>query len=217
VKRKISTILLLGVSLACLYLYPISAAAAPIAGNGPLGSFTGDFSYDPVTGTITVALTNTSPAANGGYLTSFAINNPDGAITGVTLDSTDPNFALLGIGTLDNTIKASPFGKFDIGASSTKAQLLGGGKPSFGIAPNRSATFTFSVIGGEGLYLQDFLNELSSNPGGGGAQFFIARFRGFADGGSDKVPGTAVPLPPTLILFVTGLVGLVGLGRNLRS
>jgi hypothetical protein len=66
--------------------------AFSISGNGTLGSFVGNISYNPTAAELTVELTNTSPVDNGGYITAFAFNNPsDGfiSITDVSLSSTD--------------------------------------------------------------------------------------------------------------------------------
>ena len=60
--------------LAGLVLIPAIASAVPIFGTGALGSFTGDFDFsaspDGSSGVITINLTNTSPAANGGFITA---------------------------------------------------------------------------------------------------------------------------------------------------
>ena len=52
----------------------MSAGAAPISGAGSLGRFTGEVTYTATSdtkATLSVKLTNTSPQANGGYLTGF--------------------------------------------------------------------------------------------------------------------------------------------------
>src|SRR5262245_37095546 len=60
-----------------------------------LGTFTGHIEYNAVDAshaTLLVQLTNTSPAANGGYLTAFVLNNPLNLITGATLSADNTNF-----------------------------------------------------------------------------------------------------------------------------
>lgn len=203
--------------------------AIPIYGTGSLGSFEGFFNYDNTLAQIEVILKNTSPSANGGYLTAFAFNNPDNVIASATLSGdTSGNFDFIGGATLNNTISASPFGAFDAGGSSTNTSWLGGGNSAGGIGVGEMETFTFSLTGNSidlaSLTEQDFINELSTG-GGGGAFWYAARFRGFTDGGSDKVTagppngnGTApIPEPSTLLLLGNGLLGLVYYTRRLRK
>jgi hypothetical protein len=199
--------------------------AIPITGTGTLGDFSGSFTYSFVNDTsasVVVSLTNTSPAANGGYLTAFAFNNPNNYITGATFSSTLPNFGLIGTPDFDNTISGSPFGDFDAG-SSTDSSWLGGGNPNKGIPIGTTGIFTFSLTGSglSSLTTQDFLNELTSSPSGQ-SYWFAARFRGFENGGSDKVPADDTPPPPTIpepttiLLLGSGLLGLFGLRNRFK-
>jgi hypothetical protein len=201
-----------------------------ISGSGGLnnlGSFSGTVSYsftDSSSATLEFSLTNTSPAANGGFLTAFAFNNPSNLITGVTLTSLDnTNFGLLGGSGFQDGVNGSPFGQFDIGAS-TGSNWEGGGNPSLGLGVGASATFTFHLTGSglDGLTVTSFFNTLSVGPGDGeGPQPFVARFRGFSDEGSDKVPGHIdnedevttqkdSPEPASMVLCGVGLGGLLG-------
>src|SRR4051812_8160809 len=92
-----------GLAFAALILGASSSRAAFIAGNTTastehLGNFTGSLAVTDqtaTTATLTINLTNTSP--NDGYLTAFLLNNPDDAITGVTLASAPANFNLLAL------------------------------------------------------------------------------------------------------------------------
>jgi hypothetical protein len=166
--------------------------------------------------TVTVSLANTSPAANGGFITAFVFNIPDGtSVTSATIVSTSGAFDdagdLLGPLTFNNSVSGVPNGQFDIGLS-TGGDFEGGGNPTVGIGVGETETFTFTLIGlgFSGLTAQDFLDALSVGPGiGQGPEDFVVRFRGFEDGGSDKVPNNGddedVPEPGTGLLFGLGM------------
>lgn len=203
-------------------LWPATAGAELIditgdAGLSGLGFYQGSLAYtasDAGHATLTVALRNTSPAANGGYLTGFAFNDPGGQVTGVTLGG-PAAFALLGGPTFDNGINGAPFGHFDIGAA-VGGSFEGGGKPSPGLGVDQTGTFLFSLTGSSlnTLTAHSFAEELSVGPGSGaGGVPFVARFRGFNNGGSDKVPDSVVsqsPEPGTLALAGVALFSVAG-------
>jgi hypothetical protein len=191
-----------------------------VNGLNGLGKYDGTFDYVPVDathGTLNITLKNTSPAGNGGYLTAFVFNNPGQRITGATLWSSNVHFGLLGAPSFNNSVSGTPYGWFDIGASTGKS-FEGGGNPSNGIAVGHSDDFVFHLTGNalKTLTTNDFFTTPSVPPGDGqGDQSFVARFRGFENGGSDKVPGTdppiATPEPATLLMSSMGLAVLFAL------
>jgi hypothetical protein len=209
----------------------ISDAYYIISGNGSYGHFIGTFTYDAETATaatITVELRNTSPINNGGYLTGFAFNNPSNDITGVSFSSSSASFELLGKAPkkkdadFQNTVKAVPYGYFDIGAA-LGGNFEGGGKPDEdGIPVGGTANFTFNLTGTNLSILTEksFFSEYSDS-----GIAFVTRFRGFLDGQSDKVTGTGVPfqlddtsvpvpLPSAILLLAPGLIGLGWMRRK---
>lgn len=203
-----------------------NAWSLPIYGNSTtgstegIGSFTGDFQYTSASNTsasILLSLTNTSPAGNGGYITGVALNNPGNLISGVSFSSSlvTSNFNLIGGSSFNNSIDGNPFGDFDIGAASTNT-WKDGGSPTGGIPIGSTELFTFSLTGTglAGLTTQSFIDELSFNSPSGQANWLSVRLRGFDDDGSDKVPGTPIPEPGTLMLLGSGLMGVAAYGRK---
>lgn len=212
-----------------------------------LGSFEADFVYTAAesgeTATITISITNTSSASNGGYMTGIVFNNPASLLDGVSsVDFPASQWQLLPSEDLmndeilaDDTVSGQPFGYFDLGVA-LGGNFLGGASPDLGLAVDETGVFTFNLTGTnlDDLTALDFVNELSTGSEG---QFFLARFRGFDDGGSDKVGGVyeaqpgggggteppdggpmppAAPEPTTALFMAVGLLASGSLRRKLR-
>lgn len=173
---------LLAASAALLvFAAPSSAAPVTLWGDGDRGSFTGLFDFKPEESKLTISLTNTSPAANGGYITGFVFNF-DSPFS-LSLDS-----STAGAFEFMTNEPASPFGTFQYGAA-LAGDFLGGGKPQDGIAVGQTRTFDFTLFTpNESVLAAGF--ETGGILGEGD---FLVRFRGFEDGGSDKVPGGVTP------------------------
>lgn len=143
-------------------------------------------------GSLIVSLTNTTPGGVGGFLTGFVfnINSTDAGASAILTSTTNANFLNTG------NEAAPPFGNFDAGAA-LGADWTGGGSPTGGIAVGGSAMFTFAIsaLDANTLSAASFMT-------GPNNWNFLVRFRGLANGGSDKVPG--VPAPGALALLGLG-------------
>lgn len=215
------------ITLLVLVTLPWSASGAlfnptPIYGSGDSGSFSGGLSYTALNdhqALLTIELTNTSPAANQGYLGAFAFLLPDPSSMFISsFESTSPNFNLLyppgGVVAPPYTNWGQEPGirKYDAGASISNS-WTGLGKPHGGLGAGQSATFTFGISGNN---LANFTTGDFTSP----TNFAAIRFAGFADGGSDKVVavpgggGAAIPEPATILLLGSGLLGLAALRKR---
>ncbi|MBX3380164.1 MAG: hypothetical protein KF805_08705 [Phycisphaeraceae bacterium] len=153
-----------------------------------LGLFTGSLNYtfqSGTTGLLQVTLTNTSPVAGGGFLTGFVFNiaSADSQASATLTSASNSAFKNA------PSQNAAPFGTFKAGAA-LGANWSGGGSPNGGIAVGSTANFTFTVSASDASALTS-----SSFAAASGGDDFAVRFKGFANGGSDKVLGAMVPAP----------------------
>jgi hypothetical protein len=211
------------VLIACLLVaVPAHAGSVAILGDTlnsaeGLGSFDGTLEYDAdpfsTVGMLEIMLTNTSAPDNGGYITGFLFNIASEEAVTATLLS-DPGSPYPFEQCLGGGLNGQPFGNpYDAGAA-LDGTFLGGGDPTRGIAVGDSGTFAFRIESADA----GSLTAMSFLEGGPYDFDFIVRFRGFDDGGSDKVPAVVVPLPVPLALGAIGLVGaMIGAARWRRS
>ena len=164
-----------------------------------LGAFAGSMEWTDGgagSGLLRVTLTNTSPIANGGYLTGFAFRMLYKDQVKIEYASSHPGWS--GIAEPD----CNPFGEFDYGAA-LGGNWLGGGSPVLGIGVGQTFVFRYDVRGEESLLATIIAHDFFDETEGWG---FAARFRGFADGGSDKVTAS-LPSPGALALLALGSLG----------
>lgn len=204
--------------LSALFLMPAESRAdvvgvcTDVPGQSGLGAC--DKRVNITGSVVTITLTNTSPVANGGFITADAFNlaanttiSNFSAVNVLANNTTTPN---TNFGITQGVISASPFDNRNT-LISTGGDFEGGGNPTTGIGVGQTVRFTFT-LGGAGAGANTETSIFTSE--------FI-RFRGFNDGGSDKTmvsatPAAAVPEPTTMLLLGSGLAGVAARIRRRR-
>ncbi len=199
------------------------ANAIIIVDDGPnstenIGGFEAQATWDGKD--FTIALTNTSDPSNGGYITGFLLNLP----TDTTFDTVSNDTKLQFLDPDLGPYSGAPYYDFDYGFA-LKGNFLGGGKPSKGIGVGETGTFVLSdwtdfpsdLDTADSYAVEHYLLDNATTSRLGDAHFLV-RFRGFDDGGSDKMPGmfefepppptVTIPISSTLWLMFSGLVAL---------
>ncbi len=168
-------------------------------------NYSGTLSYSHIGGSIgelTITVTNETPALIGGRLTAviFRFDTTDGSASTLLTSSSVAGMTNTG------TVNGAPYGTF-MGGAGTGGQFEGGGSPANGLAIGATGTYVWKITASDAALLTD-----SSFTNAANQPSLLARFRGLADGGSDKVPGEFVPAPASLAL--AGFAGLVASRRR---
>jgi hypothetical protein len=225
--------------LSALALSAASASAATVTtvrsfGTGTvsssgLGQFSGSFTYAHTTGSnvanVTLSLTNLLTTSAGGKITAFAFNvagNPSVTLGGLTTSSNHSSFSLY-----SNPTNENPWGNFEYSIA-LGSNFNGSGSPNPGIHRGATGTFNFTVSGSASvlasLSASTFVTQTVGNSGNSTVSSLLVRFKGFDNGGSDKVsaiinePPTGGPTPPAIPAPLAGLAGgsLLGLAAVRR-
>jgi hypothetical protein len=156
-----------------------------------LAQFDGLATYDSDTGKLTVAVSNTTAASKGGFLTGIAL-----AAHGPSVALADDSSAFVDARNHQGIVKAGSLGRFQAGAT-TGADFGSGKRATEGIAAGGSRVFTFqtTALNAASLSVNDFLT-----PGKTGEEI-VARFKRLEHHRGDR--GGAVESGPVSTLLAS--------------
>lgn len=178
---------------ASLLVIPFAATATiiteqTVTGSGGLGSYSAHFKWDG--SILSLDLTNTSNVSNGGYLTGFLLELPGTS----SFSNWQTNTNLVALAPKQEQYSGAPYGSFDYGYA-LGGNFLGGGSPNSGIGVGNTGHFEFSQWNNvNGFDVGDFFENLSTLESTD--TNLLVRFKGFNNGGSDKVVGIFTPPTP---------------------
>jgi hypothetical protein len=154
-----------------------------------LAQFDGLATYNSDTGKLTVAVTNTTTAVKGGFVTGIAL-----AAGGPTADLVDDSSAFVDARNRKGIVKAGSLGRFHAGAT-TGADFSSGKRATEGIAAGSSRVFTFqtTVSNASSLTVADFLT-----PGKTGEEI-VARFKKLEHHHADRAGAVEIGPVSTLL------------------
>lgn len=203
IKGSLKTFVMLAVFAVASFGFTVSAQADMVGVCAPDSPALCAASVSLSGNTFTITLTNTSPAANGGFLTAVAFNLTPGTTVN-NFTTTNGNFVLFGPAPTGWTGNVSPDGSRTHLISATGNDYNGGGNPSGGTPTGGTVTFTLTLASLNGNTEATVFNSI------------LIRMRGFQDGGSDKDPliVTEVPEPASMLLLGTGLIGVASVFRK---
>jgi hypothetical protein len=175
-----------------------------------LAAFTGFMEYVYLgadVGTLTVTLTNTTEASIGGWLTGFMFRAPEeyGSLASLLTSSSYAGMMDIPAGT-----SGSPFPGSWLGGAGVGGSWEGSGDPHLGVGVGATGQWVFSITGAmaSSLSAAAFVHGgLTDDP-----YAFVVRFRGLANDGSDKVPGST-PAPGAIMLGLMGMAASRGRRR----